>query len=157
MAKRTRSYAQHSDLPPPSVDPIQEQGGQQDLNNLYAEEVSKHRPGKEPMTVEVDDGANLGELTRCTERLEDVIGAVQTMVIQLNQFLVQATGQGIQLHPTLAKLAQQAPGRLSGGNKGPQEQADESQIELARHQPHQRGRLRSPPRHIGDIHRGNDA
>ena len=58
------------------------------------------------MVVEADDGANLGELMRHTELLEDVIGAVQTTVNQLNQFLVQATGQGIQLLPTLAGPAQ---------------------------------------------------
>ena len=40
------------------------------------------------MTVEANDGANLGELTRHTGRLEDLIGVVQTMVNQLNQFLV---------------------------------------------------------------------
>ena len=47
------------------------------------------------MTVAVNDDANLGELTRRTKWLEDVIGAVQMTVNQLNQFLVQATGQGI--------------------------------------------------------------
>ena len=88
MARRTRSHAQHSDLPLASTDPIQEQGKQQDLNNLHAEEVLEHHPGKEPMVVDVDDNANLGELTHHTERLEDVIGAVQMTVNQLNQFLV---------------------------------------------------------------------
>ena len=43
---------------------------------------------KKSMVVDADDNANLGELTRRTERLEDVIGAVQTTVNQLNQFLV---------------------------------------------------------------------
>ena len=84
MARRTRSHAQHSNLPPPSADPVQEQGGQQDLNNLYAKEVPEHRPGKEPMVVEANDDANLGGLTRRTKRLEDMIGAVQTTVNQLN-------------------------------------------------------------------------
>ena len=88
MARKTRSHAQHSDLPPPSADPVQKPGGQQDLNNLHAEEVQEHRPGKEQMVVEANDGANLRELTCCTERLEDVIGAVQTTVNQLNQFLI---------------------------------------------------------------------
>ena len=95
MVRRTRSHAQHSDLPPPSVDPIQEQGGQQDLNNLHVEEAPEHRPRKEPMVIEADDSANLGELTRRTERLVDMIEAVQTTVNQLNQFLIQATGQVI--------------------------------------------------------------
>ena len=76
MARRTRSHIQHSDLPPATVDPVQEQGGQQDLNNLHAEEVPEHRPGKEPMAVTADNDANLGQLTRRTELLEDVIGAV---------------------------------------------------------------------------------
>ena len=119
MARRTRSHTQQYDLPPPSTDPVQEQGSQQDLNNLHAEEILEHRPGKEPMAVEADDGANLGKLTRRTERLEDVIGAVQTMINQLNQFLVRATGQGILLLPTLVGPAQQAPSPHSGGNKGP--------------------------------------
>ena len=77
------------------------------------------------MVVGVDDDANLGELTRRTERLKDMIGAVQSTVNQLNQFLVQATGQGIQLLPTLVGPGQQASGPHSRGNKGPQEQADE--------------------------------
>ena len=71
------------------------------------------------MVVEADDGANLGELMRRTERLENVIGVVQTTVNQLNQFLIQATGQGIQLLPTLTGPAQQVPDPHSGGNKGP--------------------------------------
>ena len=83
------------------------------------------------MVVEANDDANLGELTHRTEWLVDVIGAVQSTVNQLNQFLVQATRQGIQLLPTLARPTQQASGPRSGGNKGSQEQADESQIELA--------------------------
>ena len=62
MARRTKSNAWHSDLPAPSADPVQEQGGQQDLNNLHAEEFLEYRPRKEPMVVEADDGANLGEL-----------------------------------------------------------------------------------------------
>ena len=131
MAGRTRSHAQHSDLPPLSSDLVQEQGGQQDLNNLHAEEVLKHHPGKESMAVEADNDANLGELTRHTEQLEDVIRAVQTMINQLNEILIQATGQGIQLLPSLAGPTQQALGLHSGGNKGPQEKTDESQIELA--------------------------
>ena len=76
MARRTRSHAQHSDLPPPSAYPVQEQGGQQDLNNLYADEVLEHCPGKETMAVKADDGANLGELTCRTEQLEDVIRVI---------------------------------------------------------------------------------
>ena len=36
------------------------------------------------MITEVDDDTNLGELERRTKLLEDVIGAVQTMVNQLN-------------------------------------------------------------------------
>ena len=84
MARKTRSHTQHSDLPPPSPNPVQEQGGQQDLNDHHAEEVLEHRLGKEPMTIEADDGANLGELTSRTEQLEDVIRVVQTTVNQLN-------------------------------------------------------------------------
>ena len=84
MARRTRSHAQHFDAPPAATDPVQEQGGQQDLNNLDTEEVLEHRPGKEPMIVVADEDANLGELTRRIERLEDVIGAIQTTVNQLN-------------------------------------------------------------------------
>ena len=102
------SHAQHSNLPPLSVDPIQEQGCQPDLNEHLAKEASEHRPGKEPMIVEADDGINLWELTRRTERLEDVIGAVQTTINQLNQFLIQATGQGIQLILNPAGPPQQA-------------------------------------------------
>ena len=99
MARKTRFYAQYSNLPPPSTEPIQEQGSQLDLNDYPAEEVLEHRPGKEPMTIKVDDGTNLGELTRRTERLGDVIGAVQRTINQLNQFLIQATGQGIRIIP----------------------------------------------------------
>ena len=95
MARRTRSHAQHFDLPPAAVNPFQEQGGQQDLNSLHAEEVPEHRPGKDSMIVAADDDANLGELTRRTERLKDVIRAIQMTVNQLNQFLLRATGQGI--------------------------------------------------------------
>ena len=47
------------------------------------------------MITEVDDKTNLGDLTCRTERLEDVIKAVQTTVNQLNQFLIEAIGQGI--------------------------------------------------------------
>ena len=75
-------------MPPVAIDPVPEQGSQQDLNNLHAEEVPEHRPGKELMTVAVDNDANLGELTRRTERLEDVIRAVQMTINQLNQFLL---------------------------------------------------------------------
>ena len=149
MTRRTRFPAQHSDLPLASVDLVQEQGGQQDLNNLHAEEVPKHRPRKELMAINVDDNANLEELTRCTERLEDVIGAVQTMVNQLNQSLV--LGQGIQLLPTLVGPTQQAPSPYLGGSRETQEQANESQIELAGCQPHQRRKSHSPPRHRGDV------
>ena len=109
------------------------------------------------MVVEANNDANLGELTHRTEWLVDVIGAVQSTVNQLNQFLVQATRQGIQLLPTLARPTQQASGPRSGGNKGSQKQADESQIELAGCWLHQRGRSPSPPRHRGDIRQGNDA
>ena len=70
MTRRTRSHVQHSDLRPAATDPVQEQGGQQDLNNLHAEEVLEHPAGKEPMVVVTDDDANLGELTCRTERLE---------------------------------------------------------------------------------------
>ena len=94
------------------------------------EEVPEHRPGKKPMTVAADNGIDLGELTRRTERMEDVIGAVQTTINQLNQFLIRATGQGIQLIPTLVGPTQQAPSPHLGGNREIQEQADESQIEL---------------------------
>ena len=76
MVGRTRSHAQHSDLPPSSADPVQEQSGQQDLNNLHVEEVFEYRPGKELIAVDADDDANLGELMRSIERLEDVIGAI---------------------------------------------------------------------------------
>ena len=78
------------------------------------------------MITEADDDTNLGELTRHTEQLEDVIEAVQTMVNQLNQFLIQAIGQGIQLFSNLAGPPQQALGPHSKGNGGPQEQAEES-------------------------------
>ena len=150
------SHAQHSDVQPAIADLIQEQGGQQDLNNLHAEEVPEHRPGKELMTVAADDNANLGELTRRTERPEDMIGAVQTIVNQLNQFILRATGQGIQLLPTTAEPAQQAPGPHPGGNMD-QEQADELQVELAGHRPHQRRKSHSLPRHRGDVRGGNNA
>ena len=46
------------------------------MNNLRAEEVPEHHPGKEPMADEADGSANLRELTRCTEQLDDVIDAV---------------------------------------------------------------------------------
>ena len=95
MARRTRSHTQHSDLPPLSVDPIPEQGSQPDLNDHHAEEALKHCPGKKLMIVEANDGTNLGELKCRTERLENVIGAIQTTINQLNQFIIQATGQGI--------------------------------------------------------------
>ena len=100
------------------------------MNNLQAKGVAEHPSRKEPMVVRDDDNANLGELMRRTERLQDVIGAIQLMFNQLNQFLVQATRHRIQLLPTLVGPAQQAPGLRSRGNKGPQEQADESQTEL---------------------------
>ena len=119
MARRTRSHTQHSNLPPLSVDPVQEQSGQQDLNDHHAKEVLEHRHGKEPMTIKVNDNANLGALMRRTEWLEDVIGAVQTIVNQLNQFLIQATRQEIQLLPNLVGPPLQAPGPHSRGNKGP--------------------------------------
>ena len=80
MTRRTRSHAQHSDAPPPATEPIPGQGGQQDVNNLHVEEVPEHCPGKEPMTVALDNGFDLGDLMRRTERVEDVIGVVQTMV-----------------------------------------------------------------------------
>ena len=54
------------------------------------------------MIIEVDDGTSLGELTRHTEWLEDVIRVVQTTVSQLTQFLIQVTRQGIQFLPNLA-------------------------------------------------------
>ena len=117
MTRRTRSHVQQSDLSPAAPDPVQEQGDQQDLNNLHAEEVPEHRPGKEPMVVATNDDANLEELTHHTKWLEDVIGAVQTIVNQLNQFLLRATRQGIQLLPTMAGPAQQAPGPLPVGNR----------------------------------------
>ena len=63
MAKRTRPHAQQSDLPPLFVDPIYEQGGKHDLNNLHAEEVLEYRLGKEPMVINANDSANLGDLT----------------------------------------------------------------------------------------------
>ena len=69
------------------------------------------------MITEADDGTNLGELTHCTDQLEDVIGAVQTTVNQLNQFLIQATGQGIQLLPNLAGPLQKAILGEIEGNK----------------------------------------
>ena len=81
MARRTRPEAPHSDLP--------------DLNDNHANEVPKHCLGKEQMIIEADDDTNLGEFTRQTERLEDVIEAVQITVNQLNQFLIKDTGQGI--------------------------------------------------------------
>ena len=126
MTRRTRSQAQHSDLPPPPADPTQEQGRQSDLNDNHAEDVPEHRLGKEPMIIEADNGTNLGDLTCCTEQLEDVIGVVQTTVNQLNQFLIQATRQGIQLLINLAEPHQQAYGLHSGENRWPQKQADES-------------------------------
>ena len=81
MAGRTRSHAQHSDLPPPPADPTPKQGRQPDLNNHHAKEVPEHRRGKEPMITEADDDTNLGELTRRTKLLKDVIGAIQTTII----------------------------------------------------------------------------
>ena len=121
MARRTKSQAQHFDLPPPSTDPVQEQSGHQDLNNLHAEEVPEHRPGKQPMVIDPNDNCNLGELTYRTELLEDMIGAVQMTVNQLNQFLVRATGQGIQLLLTFVGQAQQALIPHPRGNKETQE------------------------------------
>ena len=73
------------------------------------------------MIIKVDDKTNLGDFTRHTERLADVIRVVQTTVNQLNQFLIQAIGQGIQLLPNLAGQHQQSPGPHFGGNRGPQE------------------------------------
>ena len=84
------------------------------------------------MVVAADEDANLGQFTRRIEWLEDMIGVVQTMVNQLNEFLVRATGQGIQLLPTLVGPAQQIPCPYPRGNKD-QEQADESQVKLAGH------------------------
>ena len=52
------------------------------------EELPEHRPGKEPMTFVPDNGIDLGDITRHTERVEDMIGAVQSIVDQLNQFLL---------------------------------------------------------------------
>ena len=97
MARRTRSHTQHSDAPPPAAEPVPKQGGQQDVNKLHVEEVPEHRLGKESMTVAADNGIDLGEIMRRIERMEDVIGAIQTTVNQLNQFLLRATRQGIQL------------------------------------------------------------
>ena len=54
------------------------------------------------MITEANDDTNLLELMRRIERLEDMIGAIHTTVNQLNQFLIQATGQRIQLLPNLA-------------------------------------------------------
>ena len=54
------------------------------------------------MAVDADGDANLRKLTRRAKRLEDVIRAIQTSINQLNQFLVRATKQGIQLLSTLA-------------------------------------------------------
>ena len=99
MARRTRSQAQHFGLPPPPADPTQEHDGQPNLNNNCAEEVQEHCPGKKLMITEADDNTNLEELTRRINRLEDMIGTVQTTINQLNQFLIQATRQGIQLFP----------------------------------------------------------
>ena len=76
MARRTKSHAQHSDAPPAKAYPVQEQGGQQDLNNLRAEGVPEHHLGKKSINVAADDDVNLGELTGCTKWLEDVIGAI---------------------------------------------------------------------------------
>ena len=76
MARKTRSHTQHSDLTLAAADPVQEQGGQQDLNNLHAEEVPEHHPGKELITIAANDNANLGELTCRTVRLKDVIGVI---------------------------------------------------------------------------------
>ena len=70
------------------------------------------------MITEADDNTNLGELKRRTEQLEDVIGAVQMMVNQLNQFLIQATEQGIQLLPNFAGPPQQALAFILGETKG---------------------------------------
>ena len=117
MTRRTKSYAQHSDAPPLAAEPIPEQGGQQDMNNLHMEEVPEHRPGKELMIVAADNGIDLGELTHRTEQMEDVIGAIQMTVNQLNQFLLRATGQGVQLLQTAAGPAQQTPGPHLEGNK----------------------------------------
>ena len=80
MTRRTESYAQHSNLRPRSVDPVQEQGDQPDLNYHCAKKAPEHCLGKESMIIEEDDGTNLGELTRRTELLEDVIRVVQATV-----------------------------------------------------------------------------
>ena len=103
------------------------------MNDLHMEELPEHRLGNEPMIIP-DNGINLGDLTRRTERVEDMIGAVQTTVNQLNQFLLRATGQGIQLFQTTARPAQQAPGPHLRGNRN-LEQADKSLVELAGHRP----------------------
>ena len=60
MARRTRSQAPYSDLPPPSADPTKEQGRQADINDNRAKEVPEHCPRKEPMITEVDEDTNLG-------------------------------------------------------------------------------------------------
>ena len=107
------------------------------------------------MVVIADEDVNLRQLTRRTELLEDMIGVVQTTVNQLNEFIVQATRQGVQLLPTMVRPAKQIPCPHPGGNKK-QEQADESQVELTGHIPHQRRKSRSPQRHRRDVRGGND-
>ena len=92
MTRRTRSHAQHSDALPPTAEPISEQGGHQNMNDLHMGDLPEHRPGKKPMTFVPDNGIDLGDITRRTERVEDMIEAFQSTVNQLNQFLLQATG-----------------------------------------------------------------
>ena len=76
MARITRSQAQHFDLPPTPANPTQEEGGLSNLNDNHAEDVLKHHPRKEPMITRADNGTNLGDLTRHTERLEKLAYAV---------------------------------------------------------------------------------
>ena len=155
MTRRTRSHAQYSDAPPPIIEPIPKQGGHQNVNDLRMEELPEHRPGKEPMTFVPDNGIDLGDIARRTERVEDMIETVQSTVNQLNQFLLQATGQGIQLFQTTTRPTQQAPSPHLGGNRN-HEQVDESLVELADHQAHRRRKSHSPQKHRGDMQGGND-
>ena len=142
MTRRTKSHAQHSDAPPPTAEPIHEQGSQQDMNDLHMKELPKHRLRKEPMTIVPDNGIDLGDLTRRTEWVEDVIGVVQTTINQLNQFLIRATGQGIQRFQTMAIPAQQTHGPRLGGNRN-LEQADKSLVELTSGRKYQRRKSHS--------------
>ena len=56
--------------------------------------------------------------------MEDVIGAVQTTVNQLNQFLLRATGQGVQLLQTAAGSAQQTLAFILGKTRTKSEQTN---------------------------------